>query len=148
MPRVTEEADIAASPKQVHAFIQDLDRYPEWIPFAEEVTWVERPEGGGVVGTRYEEQGTGGTSSWEIKRYEQGKREDHEGDIGIATVRITMTMEPQGQGTHYRHVIEYEPKFGPIGWLANKIVLGPSMRKGTRELVSELKRLVEAEAPA
>lgn len=147
MPSVTEQAHISAPPEAVHAFIQDLDRYPEWIPFTEEVTRVERPEDGSVVGTRYWEQGTGGESSWEIIAYEEGRREVHEGDIGIATVRIEMTMAPDDDGgTDYTHVIAYDPKLGPIGWLLDKLVLGRSMRKGTRELVEALKRIVERES--
>ncbi len=147
MPRVVERAHIAASPEEVHAFIQDLDRYPEWIPFADEVTRVEHPEDGGVVGTRYWEQGTGGESSWEIIAYDEGEREVHEGDIGIATVRIEMEMAPDGDGgTDYTHRIAYDPKLGPVGWLVDKLVLGRKMRTGTHELVANLERIIEQES--
>ncbi len=146
MPSVTEQAHISASPEAIHAFLQSFDRYPEWIPFTEEVTRIERPDDGSVVGTRYWEQGTGGESNWEIVAYEEGRREVHEGDIGIAHVRIEMTMTPEGDGTDYVHTISYDPKLGPLGWLIDKLVLGRSMRNGTRELVGNLKRIIEAEA--
>lgn len=142
MPRVDVTERIARPPEEVHAFLSDFDRYPEWIPFTKEVTSVDRVDG--VVGTTYTERGTGGRSRWEVVAYEEGRREVHEGDIGIATVRIEMTMAPEGDGTRYRHVIDYRMKVPVIGAVLDKLVLGPQMRKGTRETVANLKRLLES----
>lgn len=142
MPRVEEQTHLDPPPEAVHAFLQDLDRYPEWIAFTDEVTRLERP-GDGVVGTRYWEQGTGGESEWEIVAYDEGRREVHEGDIGIATVRIEMTMAPDGDGTAYRHVIEYEMEISVLGWLIDKLVLNRKMCAGLRETVANLERLVD-----
>lgn len=143
MPRIEERIWIRRPPKEVHAFIQDFARYPEWIPFAKEVTVDRRTEG--FVGTTYTERGTGGTSHWRVVGYEENRREVHEGDIGIATVRIEMTLVPAGGATDYRHVIEYEPKMGLLGRAVDRFVLRRKMRDGTKELVRNLKRIVEEE---
>lgn len=141
MPRVEVQERIARDPRDVHAFIQDFSRYPEWIPFTKEVTSVEHEDG--VVGTVYTERGTGGKSTWEVVGFQEGRHEVHEGDIGIARVRITMDMEPADGATEYRHAIEYTMKVPVLGWVLDKLVLGRSMRKGTVETVANLKRILE-----
>lgn len=143
MGRFEVRQHIARSPRDVHAFIQDFDRYPEWIPFADEVTSVDRKDG--VVGTVYTERGTGGKSTWEIVEYEEGRREIHRGDIGVARVNVEMRMQAADGGTDYRHAIEYEMKVPVIGWLIDKIALGRKMRKGLDETVANLKRILEAD---
>lgn len=143
MPRLEVRETIARPPEEVHAFLSDLDRYPEWITFTDEVTSVDPADG--VVGTRYTERGTGGGSSWTVTAYEEGRREVHEGDIGIADVRIEMEMTPEDGGTAYRHVIEYEMTLPVVGWLIDRLVLHRSMRDGLRETVANLKRILEEE---
>lgn len=146
MPRVETTTRIHRSPKDVHAFVRDFDRYPEWIPFTKEVT---RVEGDGGPGTRYWERGTGGKSRWEVIEVEEGRREVHTGDIGIATMRIEMTMDPVGKGrsaaTDFHHAIEYTMKVPVLGALIDKIALGRNMRKGMDTMSQDLKRILEAE---
>ena len=76
--------------------------------------------------------------------YEPATREVHEGDIGIAKVRIEMTMKPDGAGTNYQHVIAYRMKIPVLGWVIDKVALGPQMRKGTKQTVANLKRILES----
>lgn len=142
MGRVVVSEHITRPPEDVHEFLSDFDRYPEWITFTKEVTSVDRKPG--VVGTEYTERGTGGKSHWKVVEYEPAAREVHEGDIGIAKVRIEMTMRPSGNGTDYRHVIEYRMKIPVLGWVIDKVALGPQMRKGTKQTVANLKETLEA----
>lgn len=146
MGRFEVRAHIARKPKDVHAFIQDFDRYPEWIPFTKEVVSTDRTPN--VVGTKYTERGTGGKSVWEVVEYDAGHREVHRGDIGVARVRVDMQMAPADVGTDYQHVIEYEMKVPVIGWLIDKLVLGRKMRTGLDETVANLKRILEDESTA
>lgn len=140
--RVVASAHIARPPANVHAFLSDFDRYPEWIPFTKKVTSVDRRPG--VVGTVYTERGTGGRSRWEVVAHEPAAREVHEGDVGIAKVRIEMTMKPDGAGTAYQHVIDYRMTIPVLGWVIDKLVLGRQMRKGTETIVRNLKRILES----
>lgn len=142
MARVEVRERIKRSPEEVHDFAADIRRYPEWIPFTKEVVRIDGAPG--QVGTRYEERGTGGRSHWTILEFERGRREVHEGDIGIARVRIEMALSPVAEGTDYRHVIEYTMKVPILGAIIDKLVLGPNMRRGTAELVANLKRILEA----
>lgn len=142
MGRVVVSEHIARPPKEVHDFLNDFDRYPEWIPFTKEVISVDRKPG--LVGTVYTERGTGGKSRWEVVEYEPATREVHDGDIGIAKVRVEMTMKPDGAGTDYEHVIEYRMKIPVLGWVIDKVALGPQMRKGTAKTVANLKRILES----
>lgn len=138
---------IARRPATVHDFVQDFDRYPDWIPFTKQVL---RVEGDGGPGTKYWERGTGGESSWEVLEVEPGKREVHEGDIGIARMRIEMAMEPDGSGkgagTVFHHTIAYDMKVPVLGAILDKLVLSRSVRNGVVECGDNLKRILEAEA--
>lgn len=144
MPSVVVDKKIRAPPEDVHALLQDFDRYPEWIPFTKSVISVDRKDG--VVGTVYREQGTGGKSTWTVTEYVPNKREVHEGDIGIATIRLVMTMEPDDGGTRYRHEAVYKMKVPVLGWVIDKIAFGRMFRKGMHETVENLARVVEKES--
>ena len=71
----------------------------------------------------------------------------HTGDgIWLAgTMRLSMSVEPDGAGTRYLHVFAYQPGLGPFGPIVD-LGLRPSIGRDMRASVRRLRGLCEAEA--
>lgn len=66
-----------------------------------------------------------------------------ESDWPIASMRWVTRVEPRGSGCRLTQRLEYKPKFGPLGWLLNKLVM---QRKIAQNVDAALKGLIrEAE---
>ena len=148
---IEQQVHIAAAPEQVWATIADTRRYPEWV--ANTISVVSASSDVADAGVTYTERNriagplTGG-SSWRVAVCEPPRHAIHDGDgIWIAkSMRLEMTVEPDGAGTRYIHRFSYEPALGPLGPLVN-LGLKPSLTGDMRQTVDRLKQLCESEAP-
>jgi uncharacterized protein YndB with AHSA1/START domain len=147
---IEHSAHISAPPAQVWQTIADTRRYPEWVMNTLEVVTASSEVAD--AGVTYTERNriagplTGG-SSWRVTSCDPPRHAVHDGDgIWIAkSMRLEMTVEPDGQGTAYTHRFSYEPALGPLGPLVN-LGLRPSLSGDMRRTVERLKVLCEAEA--
>ena len=145
------EEHIAAPAEQVWATITDTRRYAEWVVNTLEVTYADGDTAG--EGVRYEERNRiagplTGSSRWVVTSVEPGRSTVHTGDgIWLAgAMTLEMAVEPDEDGTRYRHVFTYEPGLGPLGPVVD-LALKPSIGRDTRASVRALRELCEGEAP-
>lgn len=149
---IEHRVHIAAPPAAVWATIADTRRYAEWVVNTLEV--VRASSDVADAGVTYEERNriagplTGG-SSWRVASCEPPRHAVHDGEgIWIAkSMRLEMTVEPDGEGTAYTHHFSYEPALGPLGRLVN-LALRPSLARDMRRTIERLKTLCETEAAA
>ena len=149
---IEHRVHIAAPLAQVWATISDTRRYAEWVPNTLEV--VTASSDVADLGVTYTERNriagplTGG-SSWRVTACEAPRHAIHDGEgIWVAkSMRLEMTVEPDGEGTTYTHTFSYEPGLGPLGPLVN-LGLKPSLTGDIRRTAESLKALCESEVPA
>ena len=145
-------AHIAVPPDRVWSTIADTRRYAEWV--VNTIAVVTASSNVADVGVTYEERNrilgplTGG-SSWRVVVCDAPRHAVHDGEgIWIAkSMRLDMSVEPDGVGTRYTHRFSYEPALGPLGPLVN-LGLRPSLNGDMRRTVARLKELCEREHQA
>jgi carbon monoxide dehydrogenase subunit G len=149
MPRVESSVVVEAPPERVWAFVSDVSRCPEWVTFADEMGHIDAGDPG--EGFRYVEYGGLGPirseSDWEIVEFDPPRRQVHVGDMGIMQPELTITVEPEGEGTRWTQTVEFEalPRLRPVGWLLERLVIRRRMARGLERTMTAGKELVERE---
>jgi hypothetical protein len=120
---VTEVGDrrrIAARPREVWQVLCDIERFPEWAPWALHARCVDRPAGLGVA---YEEHGRVlsplvGPSRWRIVEFDVPRRQVHRAEavwLAVAFDRI-FELAPDGDGgTWLTLCLRYRPSLAAAG---------------------------------
>lgn len=62
----------------------------------------------------------------------------------MAAATVTWDLVDQGAQTELRVNFEYEPKYGPMGWLMDKMMMRRMMRNNLSGGLSEIKEGIEA----
>jgi hypothetical protein len=59
---------------------------------------------------------------------------------------LTMQVEPEGTGSSFLHRTEYQmiPRFRPIGWVLEKLVVNRTMRRQLTATVQQLAVLAQS----
>lgn len=150
MQRVEETIRIAAPPFAAWRLLEEPRRYPEWIHFVREVTRLS--EGPVAKGTTYTERAKPGPKEslyeWTVTEWDPPRRQVHEHAGDEMEITLTIELQEAAGGTSWRHVIDYRalPKLRPVGWVLERTVMKAKMRRDLRRIVSNAKKLVEAEA--
>lgn len=149
MSRIEESVHVEAPPERVRAFVSDVRRCPEWVAFTDE---MGRVDGGDLrEGFRYTEYGSVGPlrseSEWRIVEFDPPRRQVHVGDMGIIEGELTITVEPEGEGTRWTQTVDLEvlPRLRPIGRLLDRLVIRRQMARGLARTMAAGKGLVERE---
>jgi carbon monoxide dehydrogenase subunit G len=147
--RIGRTIDIAAPRERVWDVVNDFDRMTDWVTFADELTYLSDGEVG--EGTVYREVGGVGPmaseSEWEITVFEPPERQIHHGDLGVMQVELAMTFEARDDETQFTQELSVRalPRFRPLGWLLETVLIKRAMRSGLGETQRNLKVLVEAD---
>jgi uncharacterized protein YndB with AHSA1/START domain len=133
---ITESVEIARSPEEVFAYLDDLDRHGEW---QEQLIAVRREtEGPTGVGTRVTDtrKVPGGKRdvTYEITAHDPPRRSSFRGVNGPIRPVGTITVEPAGEG-HSRVTLEIDFEGHGIGKL-----LVPLVRREARKNIPEDQR--------
>lgn len=138
---------IETTPEQIFDFVCDIDRWPEWDAFADEILSAsERPL---VAGSTYRERSGRDESDWKVVEFERPHRQVHVGDVPfLGPVTVEMTLHPVEDGTEFEHAISYRvmPRLRPLGWLIERLYVDRYALKGMRRTRDDAKRLIESEA--
>ena len=147
MPVVEINDSIEAPPQVVWDFFSDLRRIPEYTP--SEVPYIS--DGPIQQGTVYRERGQflGSTSEseWLITEFDPPRRQEHFSNESTVRVTVTLVLEPVGNGTRLSQTTDFQvmPRFRPLGWLLEKLVVQRMISKQLREMVQGAKQMIEAE---
>ncbi len=148
MPRIEIREYIQAPPEQVWTFLSDIRRGPEWVTVMKEVLSVsDEPL---RQGSSYRERSKIGPSTsvteWHITEFEPPRRQVHTCREPSLYARLTVEVEPEGNGTRLLHRTDYRlmPVFRPLGWLLEQLFAHRLMTQEMRQTVTNAKRIFEA----
>ena len=114
---------IAATPEEIFAFVADVERYPEWDAFADEI--LAASDSPLRAGSTYRERTGRDESDWEVVVFDRPLRQRHVGMVPfLGEVTVDMELAPMGSTTDFHHAIGYHVMPGllrPFGWLVERI---------------------------
>lgn len=148
MPTVSASVWIDAPRERVWRLVSDPSRYPEWVDDVQEIVytsdgamredWVyrERVKRGGKLVSR----------DWRIVTWDPPRLQVHRGSMPDMDAEVRITLEPDRDGTLWFHEMEYRlmPRFRPMGWLLEKLLVQRQMQATFARVLAAGKRLVEA----
>ena len=145
MSEFIESITISASPEEVWAVLADIGSISVWNPgvqFSELTT----PGDVGVGATRRCELGGKNYLDEEVVLFEPHHRMTiriKDTNLPFDSADIRFFLEPSGGQTIVTVSPEYQLKFGVVGRLLDKLIVGPQYRKGMQGLLRGLKNHVE-----
>lgn len=139
--------DIRANctPKAVWALLGDLEAVQRYNPTIRSAT-IEGKQRVGVGAMRACELVPKGRVVERVTTWEDGRAvglEVFESDWPIHFMRWVTRIEADGDGTRITQDLEYKVKFGPIGWLLDRLVMKRKLTATLDGVFAELVRHAE-----
>lgn len=133
MTIIHHEVAAACAPERVWALLSDLEAVQRYNPGVRRAA-IEGAQRTGVGARRSCDLVPKGRVVERVTHWDEGRAvglELDEHDWPVAFMRWVTRVEPQGGGTRITQSLEYQVKFGPIGWILDRMVM-------RRKLVSTL----------
>jgi hypothetical protein len=142
--------DIRANctPKAVWALLGDLEAVQRYNPTVRSAT-IEGKQRIGIGATRACELVPKGRVVERVTTWEDGRAvglEVAESDWPIHFMRWVTRIEPDGNGTRITQDLEYKVKFGPVGWLLDRLVMKKKLTAALDAVFASLVRHAEGKA--
>lgn len=143
--KVERKIHLAAPPEAVYDLVMDPSRLGDWVIIQEEL--VESPgrilEKGDRLVQRLKVAGQGFEVAWKVTRADRPSQVEWEGTGPLGTsARVAYGMAPEGAGTLFDYMNEYELPGGFAGRLAGRAVSAVAGREAEKTL-ERLKKLAE-----
>ena len=135
-----KEADIAAPPDRVYAYLADFSKHPEWTTPGHNVQMPDAPAGTAAVGANMHSTAhMFGSQQDEIKVEEMTPNQRIVYHVTMKngdSFRQTIELRPSGSGTHMRKAVEFL-KMSIPSWLFMPVamILGPKILAGDVERI-------------
>ena len=142
MTNIRHETTAKCAPAKVWALLADLEAVARYNPTVRTAA-VQGPQRTGVGATRTCELLPSGRVVERVTHWEDGRAVGIEvaaSDWPIHFMRWVTRVESRGNATSISQELEYQVKFGPLGWLLDKLVM---RRKLTSTLDGVFAKLVE-----
>ena len=142
MTTIHHEIEATCLPEDVWAVLADLEAVKHYNPAVRAVS-VRGARRSGVGAERLCDLLPKGRVVERVTRWIEGREvglEVAESDWPIRFMHWVTRIEPKGAGTLISQDLEYELKFGPLGWLVDKLVM---KRKLTATLDDVFARLAK-----
>lgn len=126
-------------PERVWALLADLEAVQHYNPTVRAAS-IEGPRRTGIGATRSCDLVPKGRVVERVTHWEDGRAvglEITESEWPIHFMRWVTRIEPHGNGTRITQDLEYKVKFGPLGWLLDRLVM-------KRKLATTLDTVFEA----
>jgi hypothetical protein len=130
MTIIRHEIEAHCAPKQVWDLLSDLEAVQRYNPGVRSAS-IEGTQRHGIGAMRACELLPTGRVLERVTHWEQGRAlglEVAQSDWPIHFMRWVTKLEPSGSGTRITQELEYRVKFGPIGWLLDRIVMERKLR--------------------
>jgi len=142
--KVERDTHIDAPPEKVYATVMDPESLGDWVVIQDAL--VESPGRELVQGDhlvqRLKVAGQGFEVSWDVTRADASQVEwEGQGPMGTSA-RVAYGFEPDGDGTKFTYMNEYELPGGVAGRLAGRAVSAVAGREADKTL-ARLKALIE-----
>lgn len=145
MSQFTESIEISASPEQVWDILADIGSICEWNPGVEHSEQTN-PGDVGVGATRRCELGGKNYLNEEVVVFDSPRRltiRITDTNLPFNSADIRFSLEPNGSDTIVTVSPDYQPKFGVVGRILDKLMVRAQYRKGMQGLLRGLKNHVE-----
>lgn len=149
MLRAEASIHIDAPPEVVFDLVADAPRIPEYVKFVRDVFDVT--PGPVRAGTTLKEHAKPGPfpviTNWRIDRFNRPEQQVWVGHQADMEMTLTKYMSAEDGGTRYRQVMEYRmlPRFRPLGWLLEKLVVARKMEIEFSKINTSIKCILEEE---
>ena len=125
MTTIRHEVEAPCAPDRVWSLLADLEAVQTYNPGVREAK-IRGSQRTGVGATRVCELLPKGRVVERVTHWEEGRSlglEVAESDWPIHFMRWVTRLEPRDGGTRIFQELEYQPKFGPFGWLLDHLVM-------------------------
>jgi hypothetical protein len=150
MTAIHHEVHAACPPERVWAVLADLEAVQRYNPGVRRAA-IEGPQRTGVGARRSCDLVPKGRVVERVTHWEDGCAlglEVAESDWPIHFMRWVTRVEPQGSGARITQSLEYQVKFGPLGWLLDRIVMKRKLTATLNAVFASLVRHAESGAVA
>jgi hypothetical protein len=130
MTIIRHDLEASCSPARVWALLADLEAVQRYNPGVRAAKIVS-DQRTGVGAVRACELEPSGRVLERVTHWEEGRAlglEVAESDWPIHFMRWVTKLEPRGAGTSLTQDLEYRVKFGPLGWLLDRIAMERRLR--------------------
>jgi hypothetical protein len=148
MTIIRHQIDAACPPERVWALLSDLEAVQRYNPGVREAK-IQGAKRAGVGATRVCELLPKGRVVERVTHWEEGRAlglEVAESDWPIHFMRWVTRVEPRPGGVRISQELEYRVKFGPIGWLLDRIAMERKLRATLNEIFASLAKHAEGAA--
>ena len=149
MTTIHHEIEATCPPARVWAVLADLEAVRHYNPTVRTAA-VKGTRRTGVGAERVCDLLPKGRVLERVTHWEDGRAvglEVAESDWPIRFMRWVTRIEPKGDGSLITQDLEYELKFGPVGWLLDKVVMKRKLSATLDDVFTRLAKHVET-APA
>lgn len=153
MNEITVRVPIQAQPKVAWEAIADFFHVDNFHPFVKQVDGLSKVDRGEGAIRRC--NFTDGTSVVEtITNWNEGKGfsvDLSEYSVPLAWVKVRFWVEPSATtpGTTVSGItMQYQVKYGPLGWLMNQLMIKPQMTRRLRDILLGLDNFVHSKGEA
>jgi Polyketide cyclase / dehydrase and lipid transport len=146
MTTIRHEIDAPCPPERVWALLADLEAVQTYNPGVRLAT-IRGVQRTGVGATRVCELKPSGRVVERVTHWEEGRAlglEVAESDWPIRFMRWVTRVEPKAAGTRISQDLEYQVKFGPVGWLLDRLAMERKLRASLDAIFEALVRRAAA----
>ena len=148
MTTIHHEVLAACPPERVWALLADLEAVERYNPGVRSAT-IEGAQRSGVGARRSCELVPRGRVVERVTHWEDGRAvglELDEHDWPVAFMRWVTRVEPHEGRTRITQALEYRVKFGPLGWLLDRLVMRRKLTASLDAVFAALARHAEGRA--
>ena len=143
MAVITRNVQIDASPLVTMELLSDASRWPDWYPGMTSISVSPPfPDVGGEVTFGVKSAGLTMSIQETVVGYQPGKLQHLEME-GMLRGLARWDLTPEGDGTRLTTTFDYSLPGGPIGWLADALLVRRLNAKSLQQAQQNFKVLVE-----
>ncbi len=145
MTTLRHEIHAACPPEAVWALLGNLEAVQRYNPGISAAR-IEGTKQSGVGAMRSCDLKPSGRIFERVTHWDEGRAiglEVAKSDWPIPCMSWITRIEPSGAGTRISQVLNYRVKFGPLGWLLDRVVMRRKMRRSLDEIFASPARHAE-----
>lgn len=146
MTTILHETTANCPPAQVWALLADLEAVARYNPGVRTAA-IQGPQRTGVGAQRACDLVPSGRVVERVTHWEDGRAvglEVAQSDWPIHFMRWVTRVESRGAATRITQKLEYQMKFGPVGWLLDKLVMKRKLTTTLDGVFAKLVKIAEA----
>jgi uncharacterized protein YndB with AHSA1/START domain len=145
MSIVETSIDIDAPIDRVFEFIKDPNRLEDWVTIHRKLGPVKGEDEGSTIEQTLCLRGAHFKVRWTLTELEAPHRLKYEGKgpaRSLALIEDRLSENGSG-GTHFEYRNEFKPPLGPLGGVANRVLVGGLSQREAEKSLRRLKEILE-----